>query len=124
MHRLGLGDFAPDKLFHIRAEVPQLAPVHDWLLRGGHPTDKGIEKLHAAGVKTIISLRRYVDPGEEAAEKAMCEKLGIKLVNIPMSEKVAPSGSQIEQFMSAVQEGKQSGKVFVHCKAGMDRTGC
>lgn len=106
------------------AGVPIFGRTCDWLFRGGKPAEAGFDNLHKEGVRTIVSLRRYKDQTDKVAEQAACERLGIKLVNIEMSEDVAPTEEQISQFMKAVKNGKENGKVFVHCLAGMDRSGC
>lgn len=112
---------AKDKQEH---DLPNFHQVEPFLYRGGQPRGKGLEKLQQMGIKTIINLRGGKQPLKEQAE---CNKLGLKFISIPISHHHIPSDSDVEQFLQVVQEAKEDpskGSVFVHCKAGEDRTGC
>jgi protein-tyrosine phosphatase len=57
-----------------------------------------------------------------ATEQREVESLGMKYVSIPWSGHDQPSNAQIVQFLDLVRANPQT-KIFVHCKAGADRTG-
>lgn len=86
--------------------------------RGAQPAKDDYKSLAALGVKTVIDLRN--DPTDY--EKTEVEALGMKYVNIPMSGWKYPKDEYIQKFMSLMND-PETGTVFVHCKAGIHRTG-
>lgn len=101
-----------------RVPVENFAEVDDQLWRGAAPTEEGIEALAAGGVSTMVDLR-----AEEAIEThaALRSRLGISRVCLPLRDGRAPTRDQVEQFLEVV--GESPGRVFVHCGAGVGRTG-
>ena len=92
--------------------------VDDKLMRGSRPTEATYRDLAAAGVTTVVDLR-----AEEGLVRPMnlLDRLGIKLVQIPMRDGQAPTDKQVNRFITAVRNSP--GKVYVHCMAGVGRTG-
>ena len=92
--------------------------VDDKVMRGSRPGEDAYRDLAAAGVTTVVDLR-----AEEGLERptALLERLGIDLVHIPMRDGQAPTDAQVDRFMAAVENSV--GKVYVHCMAGVGRTG-
>lgn len=88
------------------------------LFRGAAPGREGYESLAAAGVTTIVDLR-----AEENLEidVALLERLGIRRVALPIRDGQAPTTGEVERFLAVVDQA--DGKVFVHCGAGVGRTG-
>ena len=86
--------------------------------RGAQPMPDDYASLAKLGIKTIIDLRN--DPTDY--EKADAEAAGIKYINIPMSGWRSPKDSDIQQFMKIATD-PATGKFYVHCKAGIHRTG-
>lgn len=88
------------------------------LMRGSRPTEAAYRDLAARGVTTVVDLR-----AEEGLERpmALLDRLGIELVRIPMRDGQAPTDRQVDRFMAAVENS--TGKVYVHCMAGVGRTG-
>lgn len=86
--------------------------------RGAQPTVEDFQALKDIGITTIINLRN--DP--EDYEKETVEKLGMKYIFIPMSGWRSPKDAQLQEFMSVVNN-PETGKFYVHCKAGIHRTG-
>ena len=73
-----------------------------------------------AGVKTVVNLR---DGQEDIdGEKQAATKLGLKFVSIPMSVFKTATKEQVDKFLKVVRDTKD-GRVFVHCRQGMDRCG-
>jgi len=104
------------------AALPNFHQVHPYLYRGGQPSSDGVEQLQKMGVKTVIDLR--AETKSTRAEKAHLEKLGLRYIDLPMSDK-APTTKQVDTFMQSVSEGRDKNEpVFVHCAHGSDRTGC
>ena len=100
------------------ADVHNFYVVDDKLMRGGRPTEDTYRDLAAVGVTTVVDLR-----AEEGLERPMklLDRLGIKLVHIPMRDGQAPTDQQMNRFLAAVNNSP--GKVYVHCMAGVGRTG-
>src|SRR5262245_54440765 len=85
------------------------------LYRGAQPTEKGIRYLADRGVKTVVNLR---DDAPEW-EKGAVEQAGMRYVWIPSVASEADP-KVVERFLVTMRDG--AGPVFVHCKAGRDRT--
>lgn len=86
--------------------------------RGAQPAPDDYKSLAEIGVKTVIDLRN--DPQDYARSSA--EAAGLKYVAIPMSGWKTPKDSDIERFLSVAND-PETGVFFVHCKAGIHRTG-
>ena len=93
--------------------------VDDVLLRGGKPSDNGYRSLAARGVTTIVDLRaeRNLRIPED-----LIEDLGMTRLTIPMRDGQVPTQEQVDEFLAIVAD-ETEGKVFVHCGAGVGRTG-
>jgi len=98
--------------------IKNFGQMDDRFFRGGQPKEGDYKQLAALGIKTIIDLRN--DP--ESYEKRDAEALGMKYVNIPMSDKDYPETAKIEQFLKLV-DNPSTGKFYVHCAGGRHRTG-
>ena len=98
--------------------VDNLQVVDDRLWRGAAPTTEGYRALAGAGTTTVVDLR--AEEGLEG-DARMVTDLGMKLVRLPVRDGQVPSTEKIEEFLAATQE--PGAKVFVHCGAGVGRTG-
>jgi len=92
--------------------------MDDRFFRGGQPKQEEYQQLAALGVKTVIDLTD--DP--KSYERPAVEALGMRYVNIPMSDSKYPPSAQIDQFLKLVDD-PSTGKFFVHCVGGRHRTG-
>lgn len=100
------------------AGVPNGVAVDGRVWRGAAPTADGYRALAAAGVTTVVDLRHDTERGP-AVE--VLEDLGIDLVRIPIRDGQLPTDDQVARFLDVV--GAANGVVFVHCGAGVGRTG-
>ena len=100
--------------------VPNFGRITPRLYRGGQPSEDGIAGLRALGVNTIISFTL----GEEGAraEAAQAARLGMNYVSLPWSTEDVPDPEQVHVFLDYLRDHPEL-TVFVHCKAGADRTG-
>ena len=98
--------------------IRNFAEVDDRLWRGAAPDEAGYEALAAQGVTTVIDLR-----AEEgiANNDALLARLGLERVHLPLRDGQSPTREQVDHFLAAVRGS--SGRVFVHCGAGVGRTG-
>jgi protein tyrosine/serine phosphatase len=105
---------AADRLAAI--SIANFAQVSDSYYRGSQPVGDDYADLKALGVKTIIDLTNEDDKGDRARHA------GLQFIQIPMSSTSAPSRTQVEQFLSIVNNPTFQ-PVYVHCKGGRHRTG-
>ena len=98
--------------------IKNFGQMDERFFRGGHPKEQEYKELAALGIKTVIDLRD--DPTNY--EKSSVEALGMRYVNIAMSDKDYPATAKIEEFLKLVDD-PSTGKFYVHCAGGRHRTG-
>ena len=91
--------------------------VDDHVWRGGAPSEEGYASLLANGVTTIVDLRASTSFEELESVRA----LGFSVVHLPVNDGEAPPQASIDKLMEVV--AASPGKVFIHCQAGVGRTG-
>ena len=102
---------------HTNVNIKNFGQMDERFFRGGQPKEEDYAQLAALGINTVIDLRN--DPKEY--EKPAVEKLGMKYVNIAMSDKDYPEASKIDEFLKLVND-PSTGKFYVHCAGGRHRT--
>ena len=98
--------------------IKNFGQMDERFFRGGQPKEEEYKELAALGIKTIFDLRN--DPKDYA--KSSAEALGMRYINIPMSDKRYPDNAKIEEFLKLVDD-PSTGKFYVHCRGGRHRTG-
>ena len=99
-------------------KIKNFGQMDDRFYRGAQPKEEDYKALAAIGIKTIVDLRN--DPKDY--EKREAEAVGIRYVNIPMSDKDYPETASIDQFLKLIDD-PATGKFYVHCAGGRHRTG-
>jgi len=99
-------------------KIKNFGQMDERFFRGGQPKENDYSQLAALGIKTVIDLQD--DP--TSYEKTKVEALGMKYVNIPMSDKDYPEIAKVDQFLKLVDD-PTTGKFYVHCAGGRHRTG-
>ena len=99
-------------------KIKNFGQMDDRFYRGAQPKETDYRDLAALGVRTVIDLQD--DP--KAYEKQNVEALGMRYVNIPMSDKSYPKAEQIATFLKLADD-PGTGKFYVHCAGGRHRTG-
>jgi len=107
---------SPSQFANIKIE--NFGKMDDGYFRGAQPMPDDYQALKELGVKTVVDLRN--DPTDY--EKKDVEALGMKYVNIPMSGWKSPKMHDIDSFLALLKD-PETGAVYVHCKAGIHRTG-
>jgi len=102
----------------VEVPIKNFAQVDDRLWRGAAPDAEGYRALAANDVTTVIDLRAEDDLW---IDDDLMSTLGINRVALPMRDGQAPSRSLVERFLQVVEDSP--GRVFVHCGAGVGRTG-
>ena len=98
--------------------IKNFGQMDERFFRGGQPKEEEYKALAAIGINTVIDLRN--DPKDYA--KTSAEALGMRYVNIPMSDKQYPVTAKIEEFLKLLED-PTTGKFYVHCAGGRHRTG-
>ena len=98
--------------------VKNLEAVDSKLLRGAAPSEEGYRSLAANGVKVVVDLR--AEDGIES-DAATVRALGMEAVRLPVRDGQVPTTEEVRDFLRVVQQA--GGPVFVHCGAGVGRTG-
>ena len=98
--------------------VDKLYVVDRHVWRGAHPDTEGYASLVAAGVTTVVDLRAEHDASDT---DPIAESAGLSVVHLPVRDGQVPSDEQVVRFVGIVDHA--AGIVFVHCGAGVGRTG-
>jgi protein tyrosine/serine phosphatase len=97
--------------------VPNFGRVTATLYRGGQPSKDGFDELKKLGVRIVVNLR---DDNSET-ERSVVTTAGLEYVAIPWNCR-HPANSLAARFLQVLRANREK-KVFVHCHAGVDRTG-
>lgn len=98
--------------------IDNLHVVDDRLLRGAAPSAEGLRDLAELGVTTVVDLRAEADLADRSA---LLDELGIERFHLPIRDGQLPTAEQARELLRIVQAA--DGKVFLHCGAGVGRTG-
>jgi tyrosine-protein phosphatase SIW14 len=96
--------------------LPNFGQVTPNLFRGAQPERDGYRTLQAMGFNVVVDMW-----GGNRSEQSAVEKLGMQYVSIPWHPH-SPSDEVLARFLKVIEENPDK-KVFVHCHAGIDRTG-
>jgi len=86
--------------------------------RGAQPDESDYKDLKSLGVKTVIDLQDH----PTSYEKRDVEALGMRYVNLPMSDSSYPKQESIDAFLKLIND-PATGVMYVHCAGGRHRTG-
>ncbi len=98
--------------------IKNFGKMDDRFYRGAQPKEEDFKDLKALGIKTIVDLRD--DP--VGYERHAVEALGMRYINIPMSDSNYPKPEQIQAFLKVISD-PATGTFFAHCAGGRHRTG-
>lgn len=99
-------------------KIKNFGKMDDRFYRGAQPKEQDFKDLKALGVKTVIDLQ----DSPTSYEKRAVEGLGMRYVNIPMSDSSYPKQESIDAFLKLVSD-PATGVMYVHCAGGRHRTG-
>ncbi|NUU20662.1 MAG: hypothetical protein HOV68_03960 [Streptomycetaceae bacterium] len=88
------------------------------LWQGSAPGDTGYRALAAMGVHTVVDLRAEHLSGADLAQPSQA---GLQAVRLPIRDGQTPTTTQVDALQRIVATSQ--GPVFVHCGAGVGRTG-
>jgi protein tyrosine/serine phosphatase len=98
--------------------IGNFGKMDDHFYRGAQPDESDYKDLKALGIKTVIDLQDH----PTNYEKRDVEALGMRYVNIPMSDSSYPKEESINAFLKLVND-PATGVFFAHCAGGRHRTG-
>lgn len=98
--------------------VKKAFAVDEVVWRGAAPSAQGYRSLAAQGVTTIVDLRSDSERGDAVRS---IDDAGLELVRLPIRDGQLPTDAELARFLEVVDTA--DGKVFVHCGAGVGRTG-
>jgi protein tyrosine/serine phosphatase len=101
-----------------KVSIKNFGQMDDRFFRGGQPKQDEYPELAALGIHTVIDLQ----DNPTSYEQQKVEALGMKYINIPMSDSRYPESAKIDQFLKLVND-PSTGKFYVHCAGGRHRTG-
>jgi protein tyrosine phosphatase (PTP) superfamily phosphohydrolase (DUF442 family) len=102
------------------AELPRFGRVSERLSRGAQPREGGLRRLAELGFDTVINLRGA--SARTRSEEAEAAALGLRYFNTPLPAWGRPEDDRVRRVLEIIS-APESGRVFVHCKDGVDRTG-
>jgi len=100
--------------------LPRFQQVSERLYRGGQPRAGGIRRLAELGVNTIVNLRGA--GARTRSDEAEARALGLNYFNVPLPVWGRPDDARVRRVVE-LMAAAENGRVFVHCKDGVDRTG-
>lgn len=98
--------------------IENFARSSDTVWRGAAPSVAGYAALAEAGVTTIIDLRAEEHAGNAHGVAATA---GLDWVHVPIRDGQTPTTAQMSAIAAAIKTA--DGPVFLHCQAGVGRTG-
>lgn len=101
-------------------ELPRFQQVSEKLYRSGQPRNGGLKRLRELGINTIINLRG--SSATTRAEEVEARALGLKYFNVALPNWGRPQEKRVARIMELIA-APENGRVLVHCKDGVDRTG-
>src|SRR5688572_4717405 len=102
------------------AALPRFQQVSEKLYRSGQPRRGGLSRLHQLSINTIINLRGANELTR--AEAAEAQALGLNYFNVELPRWGRPQDARVARIL-AIIAAPENGRVLVHCKDGVDRTG-
>lgn len=91
------------------------------IYRSNHPNQARFEDYKAMGIETILNLRGATIHAHYKFEVESCQQLGLRLIDIALSARRAPSVELLQQVLDTLDS--LDGPTLMHCKSGADRTG-
>ena len=101
-------------------DLPRFQQVNERLFRSGQPRDGSLTRLRELGIDTIINLRGASK--RTRAEEAEARSLGFNYFNVGLPNWGRPQDARVERILALIA-APENGRVLVHCRSGVDRTG-
>lgn len=100
------------------AGIDNFAEVSPTIWRGAAPSSEAYAALAGAGVVTVVDLRAEADI---STAQELASASGLSWVHVPIRDGQVPTSDQVAEIANTISAAH--GLVFVHCQAGVGRTG-
>lgn len=104
----------------VYSELPRFQQVSEKLYRSAQPRAGGLSRLHELGITTIINLRG--SNRQTRAEEKKAQALGLNYFNVELPRWGRPEDARVGRVLEIIA-APENGRVLVHCRDGVDRTG-
>jgi uncharacterized protein (TIGR01244 family) len=85
----------------------------------GQPTEAQLKEASEKGYGTVINLRPADEPGALSTEAELAQRLGMRMVQIPIAGAKDLTPENVKRFAAALDEAAQDGRpVLAHCASG------
>jgi protein tyrosine/serine phosphatase len=105
----------------LRIHWHNFAEIAPGAYRANHPTHERFDDYAKMGIKTILNLRGANRNSHYKFEAETCAKLGLELIDIPLSARNAPTKERLLEVIDLLP--RLNRPFLMHCKSGADRTG-
>jgi protein tyrosine/serine phosphatase len=99
-------------------KIKNFGKMDERLYRGAQPKVEDYKDLKGLGIKTVIDLT----DSPTNYERSAVESMGMRYVNIPMSDSSYPKQDSVDAFLKLVND-PSTGVMYIHCAGGRHRTG-
>jgi protein tyrosine/serine phosphatase len=89
--------------------------------RSAQPSPPDISSMARQGIRTIVNLRGERDCGAYRLQVAACRKHGIRMVELVVKSRAAPTREQVHEANALFARIEHP--ILMHCKSGADRAG-
>lgn len=103
---------------HIKLNLHQVSPR---MWRSAQPSPRHLARIAKLGVRTVINLRGERDCAAYLLERETCRRLGMTMVDFPLTSREPPSPERVAGFDRMLREIEYP--ALMHCKSGADRAG-
>lgn len=101
-------------------ELPRFQQVNEKLYRSAQPRKGGLSRIRELGINTIINLRG--SSKRTRAQAAEARALGLNYFNLALPNWGRPDDARVARILEIIS-APESGRVLIHCRSGVDRTG-
>jgi protein tyrosine/serine phosphatase len=102
------------------AGLPRFQQVSERLYRSGQPREGSLSRLRELGINTVINMRGT--SARTRAEETEARALGLNYYNVALPNWGRPQDTRVTRILEIIA-APESGRVLIHCKEGVDRTG-
>lgn len=109
----GAKGVAPD------VSIPDARKPYPGVLVAGQPTEAQLTEASEKGYGTVINLRPDDEPGALSNEADLVQRLGMRMVEIPIAGAKDLTAENVKLFAAALEDAAKDGRpVLVHCSSG------